>query len=72
MNGEAEGCPKYHNQRATAAAEGCVDGVRARLRVHAYCHDIGKVDNPHPPGVKLPKFLRELQVSARRTPAVSA
>jgi hypothetical protein len=28
---------------------------QVRFRVHAYCHDVGVVGNPFPPGARRPK-----------------
>ena len=34
--------------------------------MHAYCHNIGDQDMPWPPGAKIPKFMRDLQVFCSR------
>jgi len=39
----------------------CSDGARVQLRLHAYCHDVGVPGMPFPPGMKLPKVIRDKQ-----------
>jgi len=44
-----------------ASGPGCRQGARVELRVHAYCHDVGVPGMPFPPGMQLPKPIREKQ-----------
>jgi hypothetical protein len=39
----------------------CKEGARVQLSVHAYCHNVGVPGQPFPPGMQLPKPIRDLQ-----------